>query len=176
LVEQGIIEYAHWIWHNAEEDEKKPHAHVVLQPNKRLNTGALQNEFKELVAGSPPLGVLPFKTSKMIDWVLYAVHDTAYLIRKGKQKRKYTYNRDEIRSTDSDQLEEDWKDAHEGEDTRIKQIIELAQQGVSWPDVVKLGLIPINQLFQFKDVHMMFFNCPSETMRNEREGHEDKAY
>ena len=173
LVRQGIIEYAHWVHHRPEEDEKKAHAHVVLKPNRRLDTSALRNEFVEPVAGEEkPRGVLPFQSSKMNDWLLYAVHDVAYLLRKN-QNRKERYSRSDLLTTDADLLDEDWRAAHEGEDSRVKQVIELAQRGVSWVELLKTGLIPINQLFQYREVFMQFYT--PETDRNGREGHEPEV-
>lgn len=175
LVRQGIIEYAHWIEHKAEEDEKKDHFHLILKPNKRINTGALQNEFKEPVAGEEkPRGVLPFNNSKMADWILYAVHDAAYLVRKNKQQRKFSYQREDIKTTEPDLLDEDWKEAHEGEDTRLKQVIDLAQKGIDWRAVLQLNIIPTNQLFQFKEVFFTFYEEPNKTERKGRKGHEDE--
>lgn len=171
LVRQGIIEYAHWIWHEPEEDEKKSHAHLVLKPNKRLDTSKLRNEFVEpLVGEEKPRGILPFECSKMNDWVLYAVHDTAYLLRKN-QKRSRHYQREDILTTEPELLQEHWRASHEGEDTRITQVIELAQNGVSWADIVRMGLIPITQLFQFRELYATFV-C-GETDRNGRAGHSE---
>lgn len=173
LVRQGIIEYAHWIHHRPEEDEKKAHAHVVLKPNKRLDTSALRNEFVEPVAGEEkPRDVLPFRSSKMNDWLLYVVHDVAYLLRKN-QNRKVRYSRSDLLTTEADLLDEDWRAAHEGEDSRVKQVIELAQRGVSWVELLKMGIVPINQLFQFREVFMQFYT--PETDRNGREGHEPEV-
>lgn len=52
LCDSGLIEFAHWIFHKAEEDETKDHFHVVLKPNRRLDTEALRKEFKELQLGT----------------------------------------------------------------------------------------------------------------------------
>lgn len=173
LVSQGVIEYAHWIFHEPEEDELKAHAHIVLKPNRRLDTSALANEFKESVPGEKlSRGILPFKPSKMRDWVLYAVHDLAYLLTKN-QTRKLHYDKAAILSTEPDLLEEDWREAHEGEDTRMRQVIELAENGVSFHDMLKMGLIPINHMFQYREVVDQFFN-PS-TSRAGREGHDDQV-
>lgn len=174
LVRQGIIEYAHWIWHKPEQDEdNKEHAHVVLKPNKRLDTSALRNEFLEPVQGEDkPRNVLPFKSSKMRDWLLYAVHDKVYLLRKC-QNRAITYQKSDLQTTEPDLLEEDWRDAHEGEDSRIKQVIEAARNGVPFRQLVEAGVIPINQLFQYKDVFQGFF--VEVTERNGRDGHEEKT-
>lgn len=171
LVSQGIIEYAHWIWHQPEEDEKKIHAHVILQPNRRLDTSALRNQFTELVVGEDkPRGVLPFKPSKMRDWILYAVHDPIYLTTKN-QSRKTTYKNTDILTTEPDLLKDDWRDAHEGDDTRMRQVIELSERGIDWMDILKSGLIPVNQLFQYRNIWECCFKPKTE--RNGREGHDE---
>lgn len=173
LVQQGIIEYAHWIYHKPEKDETKEHAHLVLKPNRRLDTSALRNEFLELVTGEEkPRNVLPFQSSKMKDWILYAVHDKYYLLRKN-QNRAITYQKSDLHSTEYDLLEEDWRDAHEGEDGRIKQVIEAARGGVPFATLLEMGVIPINLLFQFKDIYQNFFRDATE--RNGRNGHEEET-
>lgn len=173
LVRQGIIEYAHWIWHNPEEDEKKDHAHLVLKPNRRLDTSKLRNEFVEPVTGEEkPRGVLPFTPSKMNDWILYGVHDRVYLLRKC-QNRKNHYEQKDIETTEPDLLQEHWRECHEGEDSRLTQVIELAGQGMTWPELLKTGLIPVNQLFQYREVFMTFVS--PATQRADRKGHEDET-
>lgn len=153
LSRSGVIEYAHWIWHNPESDETKPHAHLVLKPNKRLNTQALRMEFTETVNGEDkPRGVLPFRPSKMGDFILYGSHDVTYLIRKG-QRRDYHYKREDWHSTEPDLFSDDWRDCHEGEDNRITLLEEMVKEGLSWPQVVKSGIVPINHLFQYREVY-----------------------
>ena len=172
LVKGGIIEYAHWVHHEPEEDEKKPHFHLVLQPNKRLDTSALRMQFVEPSVGSAPLGVLPFQFSKMTDWLLYAVHDTAYLIQKG-QKRSRAYKFEDIKTTEPDLLDTQWKEAHEGENTRMRQVIEMAESGVDWMEVVRLGIVPPGQFFAFREVFFTF--AQPKTERAGRAGHEEKG-
>lgn len=171
LVRQGIIEYAHWIWHEPEEDEKKQHAHILLKPNRRLDTSKLRNEFVEPVAGEDkPRGVLTFDNSKIVDWVLYAVHDRAYLLQKC-QSRKYQYKREDIKTTEPDLLDEHWRSAHEGENKKMQQVISLAEQGVDWREVLKMGIINANQLFQYREVFFTF--AQGKTERNGKEGHDE---
>lgn len=170
LVQQGLIEYAHWIWHKPEKDETKEHAHVVLKPNRRLDTSALRNEFLQLVPSEEkPRNVLPFQSSKMRDWILYSVHDKFYLLRKN-QNRALCYQKSDLLTTEPDLLEEDWRDAHEGEDGRIKQVIDAARNGISFRQLVEQGIIPINQLFQFERIYQNFYE--ENTDRNGRNGHE----
>lgn len=170
LVKGGIIEYAHWVHHEPEEDEKKDHFHLVLRPNKRLDTSALRKQFTELPVGSAsPLGVMPFQTSKMTDWLLYAVHDAAYLIQKG-QKRSMSYKFEDIKTTEPDLLDVQWKEAHEGENTRMRQVIEMAESGVDWSELLRRGIVPPAQLFAFREVFFTF--AQQKTDRAGRAGHE----
>ena len=170
LVKGGIIEYAHWIHHEPEEDERKDHFHLVLQPNKRLDTSALRKQFVELPVGSSaPLGVMPFQISRMSDWLLYGVHDRAYLIQKG-QKRLVAYKFEDIATTEPDLLDTQWKEAHEGENTRMRQVIEMAESGVGWMEVVRLGIVPPGQFFAFREVFFTF--AQPGTDRAGRAGHE----
>ena len=172
LVKRSIIEYAHWIHHEPEQDEKKDHFHLVLQPNKRLDTSALRMNFVELPVGSSaPLGVLPFQFSRMSDWLLYGVHDRAYLIQKG-QKRLVAYKFEDIKTTEPDLLDTQWKEAHEGENTRMRQVIEMAESGVYWKDILRRGIVPPGQLFSFRNVWETFF---WETDRAGRVGHETEG-
>jgi hypothetical protein len=170
LVRQGIIEYAHWIWHEPEKDETKSHAHLLLKPNKRLDTSALRNEFIEQLPGEElPRKVLPFVNSKITDWILYAVHDTVYLTKKC-QSRVHQYTQSDIHTTEPDLLLEHWKEAHEGEDSRMKLVIELAEKGAEWRDILKMGVVPPNQLFAYREVFFTFIG--KETQRNGKAGHE----
>lgn len=173
LVNGGIIEYAHWIHHEPEEDEKKDHFHLVLQPNKRLDTSALRKEFVELPVGlSASLGVMPFQFSKMRDWLLYGVHDKAYLIQKG-QKRSRSYKFDDIKTTEPDLLDTQWKEAHEGEDSRMCQVIEMAESGVDWKEILRCGIVPAGQLFPLFHVWQEF--TYPRTERAGRAGHETEG-
>lgn len=169
LVRSNILEYGYAVWHEPEDDETKGHFHFIVQPNRRLDTNKLRNEFLEVVAGEEkPRCCLPFHSSKMRDWILYAEHNAAYLIQKG-ETRKHSYKKENFFATDSDQFFEDWRECHNGEDNKLKTIIELAERGVDWKEVVKLGIIPINQLFQYREIFFLNF---SQTERGGRDGHE----
>lgn len=158
LVNQGVLEYAHWIFHTPEDDGEKRHAHLIVKPNRRLDTEVLRKEFAEIVAGEDlPRGVLPFDYSKIKDWILYGVHDSAYLASK-LQTRKYQYEKSDIHTTEPQLLHEQWREAHEGEDTRMARVVEMARKGVRFEEVVVMGLIPMNQFFQYRSLYEGFYN------------------
>lgn len=174
LVGSAVLEYAHWVTHEPEEDETKQHTHVVMKPNRRLDTSALRNEFIEKLADEEkPRGVLPFhSTSRMSDWILYSAHDVQYLLRRG-ETRKHSYNLEQFGSTCIDLLEEDWRECHRADDSKIPLLREYAKQGKSWVDVLELGIIPAQHLFQYKDVFFTFSQAHTE--RNGRNGHEEEV-
>lgn len=172
LVYQGILEYAHFIEHKPEDDEKKNHFHIVVKPNKRLDTSALRNEFLEFVPGEKkPLCVLPFRsTSRLSDWILYCAHDTLYLLKK-QETRTHHYEKSDFKSTDEDLFDEDWRECHKSADSHIPTLKNLAKQGVSWVDVLSMGFLPVNQLFQYKEIFFAF--ASDETNRGGRMGHDE---
>lgn len=172
LKEQGLIDWGHWIFHKAEEDEKKNHIHFIVQPSKRINTAALQNEFKEFVpSNDKPLSCNPFVKSKLSDWLLYAVHDVKYLIKKG-QTRKHHYTLDDIQSTDEELVREQWRENCDLQSAITDRLLEYIKGGATWGDVVKSGLIPIQQVIQWRIVWDSLIDC---TFRNGRKGHGDEA-
>lgn len=171
LVASNVLEYAYWIWHNPEEDEKKGHFHVLVKPNRRIDTNSLQKEFIETVIGEKPLKCLPFRPSKVADWILYSSHDILYLNQKAQQ-RQFHYTKKDFHSTDDDLFDEDWRDCHSREDSRINRVIELAKQGLTWKDIISSGLIPINHLFQYEKIYCMA--AQNITNRHGREGHENE--
>lgn len=169
LCESGLLEFAHWIYHEAEEDEKKPHFHVVVKPNRRLDTEALRKEFRELQMGkSEPLVVQPFKSSKMVDWILYGVHDVAYLLEKG-QTRKFHYSKEDFHTTEPDLFEDDWNEAHQSQNGTLRLLQEFAAECMDWEDICHH--VPINQFFQYRELYLALLH--RQTWRNGRQGHED---
>jgi hypothetical protein len=170
LVKKGIIDFAHWVKHEPEQDEKKAHYHLILRPSKRMDTNALQAFFLEPIAGDKPLKCLPFTISKnMRDWILYSVHDKGYLITKG-ESRKFEYSLGDVFSTDEDLLSEHWKEAHRGEDSRMNLFLKMMAEGMDFGEIVKLGVVPLNQYFQYRDI---FFNENSRTLKTKRNGREN---
>ena len=78
------------IWHLPEEDEKKGHWHLWIQPNKTIDTMDLQDLLTEYNEKNPdkPYKCINFECSDYHHWIPYALHDKTYLMYKG-QTRKY---------------------------------------------------------------------------------------
>lgn len=110
LIDSKHISFYAFIKHYAEpqecNDTLKDHFHVYIEPNTRIDTMALQSEFKEPVKSSEfPLGCLPFSLSKFPDWYYYSLHNPIYLANKG-MSRKFFYAHDDIITNEPDYLKE----------------------------------------------------------------------
>lgn len=116
LENQRIIDEWYFIHHKGETDfytgeREKDHFHVYCMPCRRLDTDALRDHFKELDPNNPkPLGVMPFRSSKLNDWIMYAVHDEYYLRTKGEVK-EYSYSWKEIKGYDDEAIKRAVKQA-----------------------------------------------------------------
>lgn len=151
LVSAGLVDWAHWVRHEPEEDEKKSHIHLVVSPAKMVDTAALSAALKEADLSDPakpPLGVIPWRfCTSLDDWLLYAIHDPDYLISKG-QARDYHYDRTAVLSTAPDLLAEQWREVNLSRYGVGSRIAEMVQEGASWETVICSGLIkPANWTF-----------------------------
>lgn len=145
LASAGVIEYAHWVSHAPEADEKKPHLHVYLQPGHTLDTAALRHEFEELVPGeNVPRGTLPFCPAKFQDWYLYGIHEPSYLESKGLS-RQHLYSPSDVYSTCLDLLNEQASTIDQLKFRTAWHLRRMVAQHATWDDVLLSGVIPIPQ-------------------------------
>lgn len=153
LVKRGIIDWAYWVCHVADTDETKDHIHFVLKPSKRLDTFQLKNEFNELdpLKPSKPLSVTSKwnYTNSMEDWLLYAVHDEAYLASKG-QRRNVHYAFEDLKSTDEDALRADWNNIDFVKFSRMNRLANAVNKHIPFAVLVQQGVIPIAMRAQYE--------------------------
>lgn len=137
------IEWAHWIKHKAEaNDTNKEHIHLVIQPNKSIDT--LQF-FKEFIEPDPnnelPLKCLPpNKTKNVGDWILYGLHHIGYLASKF-ETREYTYTIDDMQSTDRDLLLEQYRQALRELNPELEAVKHSFSKGLSLDDILLGGYV-----------------------------------
>lgn len=184
--ETSVLDWCHWIIHQPENDERKPHIHFVCKPSRRIDTQILRKEFiepinpyeieRKLKNGEEitsdellkPLGVLPFdKTKNVSDWLLYAIHDEGYLFQKG-QSRSIRYDKSDVKSTDPEYLKEQWNEATNPLVKLCERIAELRAQELTFGQILSTGIIPPNLVILARSV---YYETPSETNRNGRPGH-----
>lgn len=172
LVQRRKIDFFAWIQHYAEDDETKPHKHLYIVPNGRIDTDQLLDLLIELDPSMPdkPLKCIRPHSSKFGDWFLYALHDSAYLSSKG-QSRRYHYTIEDICSSDSDYLLEEVHLIDFAKINRFSAIRDAALNGVPFRDILMTGQIPLQQTVAFRQAYELM-SC-SSTNRGGRSGHED---
>ena len=162
--QQGFIEYGMWILHQPDVDGDKAHYHVYLQPTKLIQTENLINDSIEIDPNWKPLDfygdekekeqhekkqflkMTVFKSSEPSNWILYGLHDEAYLTQKGLS-RNIHYDVSDIQSTCDDTLLDMLSSAFDFRNNKLEfRIIDAVNKGVSWQDMVKSGMIPIRQI------------------------------
>lgn len=120
------IEDYRFIKHEPEEDEEKVHFHVILFPNKRIDTALLREEFEEIDPNNEkPLGCMPFRSSKPDHWLMYVLHDPEYLKNHKSDNDgdgKIPYTLEDIVTPFEQQLRRDYKKAEQLRKTKNQQI------------------------------------------------------
>lgn len=159
LIQKNKITFYAFIQHLKEEDETKDHIHLYIMPNGSINTDQLRNEleFINMTDITKPFRCLPFTTSKFPDWYQYVLHDRGYLLSK-MQARKYSYQKNEIITSDPDYLNEL---VHTIDFSRIRPqqiIIEAANNKVPFDEIAATGVIPVQQFVQYQKLYETIFN------------------
>lgn len=152
LEKNGVIEWAYWIHHKADTDETKEHIHFTFKPSKRIDTAKL----REFLFEFDPKSDLPLTCTKkwkpmnsMDDWLLYAVHDTAYLNSKG-QYRKYHYDFQDLKATDYDALTADWQAINRKKYYIFDILEDYARRNIPFFVLVQQSIVPIAQRAQYQ--------------------------
>ena len=176
LLKAEVIQFYAFIEHVPEEDEKKKHKHLYIEPAKSVQTEELRDELREYVEETPdkPLGCMPFGKSKFGDWYLYAIHDEAYLSSKG-QTRKFHYRRDMFITSDDDYFDELVRNIDMLKITPYQKLAESIKHGDSFGDVIRRGQVPINQLANWHTAWQVLAGG-DVLNRNNRNNHEDNEY
>lgn len=151
LVAAKKISFWAFISHKPEEDEKKQHIHIYAEPSRMLQTDDLRDFLKEVDPKNPakPLTCISWRSSKFDDWYLYSLHDVRYLMSKG-QSRKYHYTRDNMTTSDLDDLDDHIQRIDMLSLTPYEIVREAVEQGQSFEALVSTGRIPIQQIRNFQ--------------------------
>ena len=161
---QGKIEYGMWIEHKPDVDGKKAHYHVYLQPAKLIQTEDLINDAIEIDPNWQPLAdgatdeekiqhekkrylkMNVFFSSKADDWILYGLHDEAYLREKNLMRNEH-YEISDIQATCDDTLLQMISSAFDYRNNKLEfRIIDAVNNGQSWTDLVRSGMIPLRYM------------------------------
>lgn len=150
LVKRNVIDFYAFIKHLPEEDQKKEHRHLYVVPSSRIDTQSLTDHLTEFdTTNLKPIIPLPWRSSKFGDWLLYNLHDSVYLASKG-QERKYHYDVKEVVTSNDDYFTEL---RHQIDMSKFKtqdRVKAMLEQGIRFQDIVAMGVIPVQQINQYK--------------------------
>lgn len=152
LVARGIIDWAYWIKHNADEDDEKDHIHFVLKPAKRLDTSSLRDFFNEVdINHDKPLTCTMrwYATNSLDDWLLYAIHHPAYLSSKG-QYRNEIYDWKDVKTTDEYALKHDIANIDLRKYLVLQWLEDAVRSNTPFFVLVQQGIVPISQRTQYE--------------------------
>lgn len=157
LVADGKIQSYIYILHNAEEDTKKNHIHLLVVPSSTINPVTFRKQFIEPSFYNRDLGCLPFTKSKVGDWLLYALHYPPYLSAKGLT-RTYNYNLQDFCTNEPvEYLEQIFSEALESlVNTRINTFLDHIGNGASFGSTLAEGLVPPNQVIFYEKLYKTY--------------------
>lgn len=174
LYNDHIIDFYIYIKHQAESNETKNHYHIFMIPTKRLDTTTLREKFQELDLSSDiPLGVMPFRNSRFIDWHLYAIHDANYLISKMTDK-EYCYSTADYKMSDKDYFLDLLATADYSKISKVDILKKCVSSGLSFSAICVSGLIPVQQISQYKELYNMI-NVDVDNSKRLEYNKEDKT-
>lgn len=171
LVKAGVLSDWLYIKHMAESEEKKEHFHVWMAPNRIVEKNSIRDAFKEIDVTNPtakPLGCIAVDNSKIDDWVLYALHDEAYLLSKFVETKKYRYSPDDIVGSSEAFKEQAVRHALEESDwvkerKKTKLICDAIESGQT-SQLYKSGVVSLGQA---NNLRALLWLYREENTRNE---------
>ena len=133
-----------YIYHYAEEDEKKDHFHVFLFPNTKVDTISLQEQLREIDFNNPkPLGCINFVSSNPDDFILYTQHFVPYLVSKNEM-REFIYQKSDFHFPDQDNFDVLYRHAfYQSDWAKDSAIRQKLKDGVPACDIILSGILPI---------------------------------
>lgn len=137
--------------HQPEEDEKKEHWHLYIEPHTSVSTIDLDDEFIEFCKGNrkKPLKCIDWHNSKFDDWYLYSLHDYDYLASHMLVK-KYHYSIDDFICSDRDLLEHrHFEVYHESKVFQDNRFLNYLRNGGSVTNLCRSGFISPSRAFQY---------------------------
>lgn len=172
MIQDGLICFYAFMPHLAEEDEKKDHIHLYMIPNGQVDTEKLRERLLEPSVNedgteAKALGCLIMKSSKFVDWYLYSLHDRDYLLLK-LQERKYHYNKEDFVVSDQDEFIQLYHMSDFTPYKRMSKFRDMASSGCPFTELVSNGLVPVQQIFQYREMYNMMSSHLMAQEYNER--------
>ena len=149
LLKADKLQFWAYINHLAEDDDRKEHFHVYMEPAVALDTLALKKQFLEIDLGhDEPRKCLNIVKSNFRDWYWYCLHDKVYLLLKGLTREK-SYRMEDMVTSDQDEFNEKVRNSPRGnEKSKILSDVlkQYSKEGKDFADVLSDGLIPLKAI------------------------------
>ena len=123
------------------EDGDKDHIHLLVFPSKRLDFTAISHDLREVDLEKPgmTLGVMPWRRSEPDHWLMYALHDEAYLLSHSKNDEathKVRYTLEDVYTPYPQLLQRDYKRAVSLRDTDAQRVINALRGGMTAVEIM----------------------------------------
>ena len=112
LQKNKVIQFYAFVEHKPEEDEKKSHFHVYVEPAKPVELIDFKDFFIEQIPGEEkPRKTLNWGNSDFYNWFWYSMHYAPYLVQK-QESRKYHYEVEDFNTGDDEEFLEKVRENH----------------------------------------------------------------
>lgn len=154
LYQDGVIDWAYWIQHQGDKDDKKSHIHFCFQPSSTIDTVTFNRKFYEFSFVEPDKRVKRptvkyMPVTSLDDWLLYCKHDKDYLITKGLE-RYYFYEWRDFHFTDALAFEHDISNIDRTKYGRLSLLRDGVRDRIPFAELIQQGQLPIAYRAQFE--------------------------
>lgn len=156
MIDEGTLSFYSFIYHFAEEDDKKDHIHLYIVPNGLQDTDKIREDLLELTNKEEKgLGTCPFRSSKFQEWFLYCSHNKKYLDSK-MEVRKYNYQDGDFYSSDETYFRDlihhiDWSKFMGSE-----RFLNALRSGLDFRQCCIQGIVPISLVSQYRTFYDIY--------------------
>lgn len=175
LVKDYVISSWFFIKHDAEEDEKKDHYHVWIEPNGCINPMRVAERFIEPdpEGNELPLGVLPFHYSDPNNAIPYFEHNIFYLSMVKHEEREFIYEKKDFKCSNDLYFDRLYRHAFKASDwAKDQQLLKILRDGtMTGSELIEKGYVPYTSACHLQ----AYFNMRSgdgRVNRNGRKGHD----
>lgn len=176
LLKARKIQFYAFIKHQPEEDEKKAHFHVYVEPSSKIDTNDLKDAFieKDPNGSDKPLKTLNWGKSDFKNWFWYSMHDKRYLASKF-ESRKYSYHVEDFISSDDDELLCMVRD-NPCPLSEMARVSELIEKGLSDEDILLTLNVPVFRItYYVQGFAKLRQALVNKTSRGSRVNHEEQG-
>lgn len=150
LIDKRKINFYCAIFHQPEEDEKKAHWHIFIEPNGLIDTDSFRDIFSEIdtTDNKGVIMPLPCRKSHWVDWYLYSLHNPAYLASKG-QIRSIIYSDENLIYSDETYFRQLKDEIDFSRLTRGARVVTALQNEMTALDAVQSGIISLQEVSNY---------------------------